>query len=163
MCKFLFLEGMKYQLRAISLKQVNQTDEVLVWFRGPVSYKIFGGKRKFVFPWNVTRINLLNHTFFPVTFWGIKGTQRLKIEDVILDVIKWNPDSQWFLISKKSNFDNFDETAIINAIHREIPVSIETLTMLKEKTQIKYIIPEILDTTKEVIPQSILSYKKLKN
>jgi hypothetical protein len=159
LCKSLFLEGMKYQLRAVSLKQVNQTDEVLVWFRGPLSYKIFGGKRKFIFPWNVTRINLLNHTLFPVTFWGIKGTQRLKIEDVILDVIKWNPDSQWFLISKKSNFDNFDETAIINAIHREIPESIDTLNMLKEKTQIKYIIPEILDTTKEIIPQSFLIAK----
>ena len=147
---------MKYTVRAVSMNLVNQTDEILVWFKGPILYKTVNGKRKFVFPWNVNKINLSNQTFFPVTFWGIRGSQKLNIEEVSYDVIKWNPDAEWTFINKYSNLDNLDEANIIDAIHQAIPESIEQLNVFNEKTNINFSLPEILDTTKEVIPQSIL-------
>jgi len=150
---------MKYKARAVSMKHINQTEEILVWFKGPILYKTAIGKRKLVFPWNVKKINLSNQTFFPVTFWGIRGSQKLKIEEVSYDVIKWNPDADWTFISKYSNLDNLNQTIIIDAIHQAIPESIEPLNIFKEKTNIKFTIPDILDTTKEVIPQSILNTK----
>ena len=151
---------MKYKARAVSMKHVNQTEEILVWFKGPILYKTAIGKTKFVFPWNVKKLNLSNQSFFPITFWGIRGSQKLNIEEISFDVIKWNPDSDWTFISKHSNLDNLNQTIIIDAIHQAIPESIEPLNIFKEKTNIKFTIPDILDTTKEVIPQSILISQK---
>jgi len=146
-------------MKALSMREINQSDEVLIWFKGPLLYKNSKSGGKFVFPWNVNKIKLTNQSFFPVSFWGIKGYQKLNIEDIAHDVIKWDADSQWSTISKNSDLENFDETAITNAIHQAIPESIKTLNIFKEKTNIKFTIPDILDTTKEVIPQSILKTK----
>jgi hypothetical protein len=52
-----------------------------------------------------------------------------------------------------------NQTIIIDTIHQAIPESIEPLNIFKEKTNIKFTIPDILDITKEVIPQSILNTK----
>jgi len=143
---------MKYKVRAISLKHVNQTEEILVWFKGALLYRTSEGERKFVFPWNVNKIKLSTQLSFPITFWGIKGSQKLSIEEINFDVIKWDTDLQWSVISKRSKLENLDEANVINAINQAIPVSIEPLDILKEKTNINYTIPKILDTTKDVIP-----------
>ena len=70
---------MKYNIRAFSIMQVNQTEDILVWFKGPLLYKVSNGKMKFVFPWNVNQITVKLINSFPIYFWGFKGKREITI------------------------------------------------------------------------------------
>ena len=146
---------MKYNIRAFSMMAVNQTDEIRVWFKGPLFYKASNGKIKFVFPWNVSRITFNGSSAFPVLFWGIKGNARLKFEDVSPDAIKWNADLEWTNVTR-SELENFDEKVIETELKNNISTEVSQLQAIKENTNIKFKVPELIDTSKNIIPESIL-------
>jgi len=146
---------MKYNIRAFSMMAVNQTDEILVWFKGPLFYKASNGKIRFVFPWNVSRIKFNGTSAFPVLFWGIRGSARLNFEDVNSDAVKWDSDLEWTNVTK-SELESYDEKVVENDLKNNIPIEVNQLQEIQENTNITFSVPEIVDTSKNIIPESIL-------
>jgi hypothetical protein len=146
---------MKYNIRAFSMMAVNQTDEILVWFKGPLFYKASNEKIRFVFPWNVSRIKFNGTSAFPVLFWGIRGYARLKFEDVNSDAVKWDSDLEWTNVTK-SELESYVEKVVENDLKNNIPIEVNQLQEIQENTNITFSVPEIVDTSKNIIPESIL-------
>jgi hypothetical protein len=150
---------MKYNIRAFSIKVVNQTDEILVWFKGPLFYRSSIGEMRFVFPWNVSKIQLKNVSAFPILFWGFKGKQILNIDEVGNDAFKWESGKDWSCITSNSIINHFNEEEIKNSFVERISTDFPPLNEMVKNTSISYEVPNLTDVSKEQIPQSILDYK----
>lgn len=151
---------MKYNIKAFSLTEINQTEEILVWCKGPICYRASDGELKFIFPWNVKKIVFKNIESFPVSFWGISGSQKLNVEDISNNVLRWNSGEEWSDIINHSALDDFDDNDVKSHLNELVISEIIPLRNIINETVIRYNVPKIIDLKKEVIPNSILTQKK---
>jgi hypothetical protein len=152
--------NMKYNIKAFLLTEIKQTEGILVWCKGPICYRASSRKLKFLFPWNVKKIVFKNIESFPVSFWGIRGSQKLNVEDISNKVFRWNSGEQWSDIANHSALDDFDDNDIKSHLNELVSSEIIPLRNVINETGISYNVPAIINLKKEVIPNSILTQKK---
>ena len=146
---------MKYNIRALSMIEINQTDDILVWFKGPLFYKVPNERIRFVFPWNVSKIKFNGSTAFPLLFWGFRGSVRLKFEEVHSNAVIWDADLDWTNVTA-SELESIDESAIVTELNNNISTEVNQLQEIQENTNITFTLPKLVDTSKNIIPDSIL-------
>lgn len=140
------------------MMQINRSDDILVWFKGPLLYKVSNGKMKFVFPWNVNQITIKSINSFPIYFWGLKGKREITIHEISHDVKVWNPDEKWKK-SVKIGLSEITTENIIEQFQCRLPLELPQMNgLLKYNIDIK---PFDLSSLTEIqIPDSICTIPK---
>ncbi len=152
---------MKYTIRGF-LMEFSGREQIKVAFNGCLLYKRADSSYRFVFPWNVTWLEGLSSSDFPLVFWGLKGKQQLNRGDLDSHPFVWRSGKCWPEIIPENRIllDTGPIGHDLQVFCEPIQLSVTTLdeqlyAKMEQNSRIAFTAPDLSHLTSFTIPDTI--------